>query len=60
MTSASILLGDVGIAVGRLDELGVGIEQVAEFLGGDMSWLRPSAKQARLARSVGSAGEGGS
>lgn len=56
----SALLGDVELAVGRLDQLGVGIEQVAEFLGGDISWLRPSAKQARSARSVGSAGEGGS
>lgn len=56
----SILLDDVGVAVGRLDELGVGIEQVAEFLGGDVSWLRPSAKQVRSVRSVGSAGEGGS
>lgn len=54
------LLGDVELAVGRLDELGVGIEQVAEFLGGDLSLLRPSAKQARSSRSVGSAGEGGS
>lgn len=56
----STLLGDVGVAVGRLDELGVGIDQVAEFLGGDVSWLRPSAKQARSARSVGPAVEGGS
>jgi hypothetical protein len=56
----SMLLGDVGVAVGRLDELGVGIDQVAEFLGGEVSWLRPAAKQARSARSVGSAGEGGS
>lgn len=54
----SALLDDVELAVGRLDELGVGIEQVAEFLGGDVSWLRPSAKPARSARSVGSAGEG--
>lgn len=56
----SVLLRDVGVAVGRLDELGVAIEQVAEFLGGDVSWLRPSTKPVRSARSVGSAGEGGS
>ena len=47
----TVLLGEVGVAVGRLDELGVGVDQVGGFLGGDLAWLRASSKPARSARS---------
>ena len=56
----TVLLGEVRVAVGRLDELGVSVDQIGGFLGGDLSWLRVQAKPARSTRASQMSGEAGS
>lgn len=56
----TVLLGEVGVAVGRLDELGVSVDQIGGFLGGDLSWLRVQAKTARSTRASQTSGEAAS
>lgn len=56
----TVLLGEVSVAVGRLDELGVSVDQIGGFLGGDLSWLRVQPKPARSTRASHTSGEAGS
>lgn len=56
----TVLLGEVSVAVGRLDELGVGVDQLGGFLGGDLSWLRVQGKLTRSTRASQTSGRAGS
>lgn len=56
----TVLLAEVGVAVGRLDELGVNVDQIGGFLGGDLSWLRGQGKPPRSTRASHTSGGAGS